>query len=268
MTLANLITGRRGLGCKPNPKDDRDFTIEKLGILAGYQTSASLLRYLDGFVFDQGSTNSCVANSLAAAIMIREKLILDHATPPSRLALYFNARRLTEMRPADTGTTIRDACRGLEKFGCCDEDFWPFSTNPLTVSRRPGWNAYMMGHGRAGGSYYAIKSVGALRLAEINSAVASGRPVVFGCPVAESFLPDFGPLTIARPKDDERIAGRHALCITGFWSTNEGVRRYETLNSWGKDWRNGGWAWLDEDYILWDQAADFTIVDGWKRIAA
>ena len=268
MSLSNLIRGKRGLGCKPNPKDDRDFSIEKLGIVAGYKSSASLLKYLDGFVFNQGSTNSCVANALAAAIMIREKLAeLPGLTPPSRLFLYFNARRLTELQPRDTGTTIRDACRGLVKFGCPDEDFWPFATNPFTVGRRPGWNPYMMAHGRRGGGYYAIPSIGSLRLAEINTAIAAGHPVAFGTQVADSFLADIGPTIIARPRPAEKIAGRHALLITGFHRLQDGAR-YEVLNSWGANWRGSGMCWLEEDYILWDESSDFTVIDGWARLAA
>lgn len=267
MSLTNIICGRRGLGCMRNPEDGRDFPIEKLGIEAGYQTSASLLKHLDGFVFDQGSTNSCVANALAAAIMIRERIAeLPGQTPPSRLFAYYNARRLTELRPTDTGTTIRDASKGLAKFGCCDEDFWPWSTNPITVSRRPGWNPYMMAHARQGGAYYTIPHIAALRLAMINSAIINGHPVAFGTDIAESFLSDSGPTTIARPRATERIVGRHALLITGFYRLASGSR-YEVINSWGRKWRVTGMAWLDEDYLLWDRSADFTVIDGWNRIA-
>lgn len=98
------------------------------------------------YQYDQGNTNSCVANATACAVKYladkdnqgSEGLQLD----PSRLFIYYNARAIEIMKEqsqlhpgkprewplslTDSGTTVREALQSLSYFGIASEETWPW----------------------------------------------------------------------------------------------------------------------------------------------
>jgi C1A family cysteine protease len=261
-----MIFKSKRLGCLPNPIDLRDLDIDVLGLSAiDLPDKVSLAPYV-GEVFNQGNTNSCVANAVAAAIGILErKAGLDYK-PVSRLFAYYNSRRYHNGHKSDSGTYIRTCLKMMTKLGIPDEEYWDFSTSFFKVNRRPPWNSYMMSHPRKDGMYVKIYDVGDKRVPAIKAALAASLPVVFGTDVSRAYLKSDGPTEQPRPTIDEEIVGGHAQVIVGYDSTPEDGLLFEVLNSWGSDWRNNGYIWMKEDYITWDSTRDLQIVKGWSSL--
>jgi len=257
---------RRKSGWKKNPIDGRDLSFLQMGL--GDSSLPSIRTLHDECkVMTQRSTSSCVAHSVASSIYIREVLAGLDPINVSRLFIYYNARRFSNRFVFDTGTHIRDAVKGVVKFGVPDEKHWRFSTNPGRVNLRPGWKPYMMGNPRKHGKYYRIFETGDERCEAIKRAICDGHPVIFGTPIDKDFIRNGGPSVIEKPATGSKIVGGHAMTIIGYKETKDGLL-FEILNSWGADWRDGGFAFLTDDFIKWYNCVDFTIMDGWDRIAS
>ena len=264
---------RKGLGALiEGPRETRAPGIEKLRLGKSMHSSATLEHFIptvDGrrLILDQGATSSCVAHAFIAAIHIAEVRARLPFAPCSRLFAYYNARRLMDPQVLpivdDSGTYPRTCAEGLAKFGVPDEEYWPFSTFTFKVNRRPNYTAMTMANPRTGGSYVKIYERGDQRLSAIESAIVAGHPVVFGTTVRESFLDMHGPDFVQIQEGD--IAGGHAMAIVGF-EPFLGRMRYRVLNSWGPKWRDGGLVWLDQSLIASDEADDFHVLYGWKRL--
>jgi C1A family cysteine protease len=215
-------------------------------------------------VRDQQHTSSCVGQAFAGAIDICESSAGLYSQPASALFPYYHARREHQKIVLDGGTYIRAAARMMTKLGIPDAAHWPFSL--LKVNRRPGWNAHRWAHPRRGGEYYALFGYGHERLSQVKAALANGHPVLFGAAVPRSFIPSRGPEIVDRPLDEEPIAGGHAMVLVGYREDADWGLLFRCLNSWGTDWRDGGYCWLTDAFVRWIKARDFTIVRGWDRL--
>jgi hypothetical protein len=254
----------RQLGWLQNKADPRDYDFDMLGLPEGPGGVQESL--LDRKIprLNQGSIPSCVGNAIANAIMIRERAVGFDPEIPSRLYLYFNARRKRQKPVRVTGTYIRDAMKMMTKVGVPDEVFWPYSTRKRIVNKRPSWDAIMMAHSRRGGEYYTIQTYGNQRLKDIRIAIDNSLPVVFGTPVDSKFLQAEGPMVVRRPTGD--LVGGHAMVVTGYRKDPNGEWLFEVLNSWGDKWRNNGVVWLHESYFRWARTSDLTVIRGWDKL--
>lgn len=253
---------RRGAGCLVEQPDGRDLDIDALGLASSDVPLSFSLAAHEPPIRNQGSTNTCVAQALAAAIDIRESLAGLPHDPVSELSIYWNSRRLHGSQMIDAGTYVRTACESLRHVGACPRQYWPWSKRHLSMHRRPGTEAYMKAHPRRGGRYYRIAEQGEARLLAIRSAISSGFPVVFGTTITDAFQRSDGAWLIDRPNlVVETPVGGHAMVLTGY-----DTESFRTLNSWGTRWRGAGVADLSNAYVSWYQTRDFWIIDGWDRL--
>jgi hypothetical protein len=257
-----LFWRRRGTGWKPNPEDGRDLKYRTMR--ASLPAVVSLRIWAT--VVDQKSTNSCVGNAVAGAVFITEKKSGFFYGYPSRMFIYWLARRRYDNPPLkDDGAYIRGAFKQLQKFGVPDEKTWPFRVSK--INKKPaGYAPWAFADPRKGGEYMSISGSGEKRIQRIKSALKDGYPVVFGTELAKSFLKADGSIIIDRPKSSDKLVGGHALVIVGYRERPGGSTQFEVLNSWGRRWRDGGYCWFTQDYITWKRTGDFTIVRGWKRL--
>jgi hypothetical protein len=261
-----MFRANRRLGWNPDPRDSRDYSFEKLGLASPtFEQTRKSLRDCSGPMLDQGPTSSCVGNAIAGAIVTREILRTDSGKLPSRLFIYFNSRRYHGSTLIDAGTFIRTAVGGLRWFGAPDETVFPFSTSVLRVNKAPPWRAYNLGYGRREGSYYRIFETGENRVSAVKAAILEGLPVIFGTSVNRDFLLNNGSHIVEPPSPSDPRAGGHCMLITGFYYSSDGLL-FEIKNSWGSDWRDGGFCYFTEDYIRLPQVRDLTVIEGWKRL--
>jgi len=77
--------------------------------------------------YDQGLLGSCTANAIAAAVQYARRV---NNKPgdfiPSRLFIYYQARKLEDSLYTDSGARIRDGIVSIVKYGVPPEAKWPY----------------------------------------------------------------------------------------------------------------------------------------------
>ncbi len=262
-----------GFGYLEDPVDTRDWDIDKMGLASAPQGAGghSLMEF-EGEIYNQGRSNSCVGQAIGGAIHNVENQAAARGVDivpakPAVLCIYYPSRVEHEgRRVTDNGTYLRTAASALFKLGCPNDSEWPFSDRTAKVNRRPRMGATMRGMGRRGGEYYRILEAGDGRITAIKAALHAGHPVCFGTRVNNAFLSSNGPSLIEIPGGIGDFAGGHAMVIVAYKHTDPAGTLFKVRNSWGTGWRDGGYAWLTEEYIRWFQSNDFQVIVGWDLI--
>ena len=187
-------------------------------------------------VVDQGTLGSCTANAAQAVIGHVEADEGDGVLVGSRLFLYGNSRGWD---PVDSGAYLRDVMKALAKYGICEEALWPYD---LTRWKdKPPVEVFDAAASRAGVAYYRINTVESMKMC----LAVDGNPFVFGVAVYDTFG-KLGPgHVVPVPTRQDRLEGGHAICAVGYDNDKGLLFR----NSWGKDWGDGGHAWLPWRYV-------------------
>jgi C1A family cysteine protease len=200
----------------------------------------------------QWDIGACAGNATADSIEILSALA--HPEEPaeqlSRLFVYSMARTRDGTLEKDGGTYIRSCFDVLSTLGICKETTWPYDTSKVFVS--PSLLAQREALGHKIHSYYRIKATGDGRLDEIVSALKSHHPVVFGTLIDSSFMPNSGSGLIDKPVGN--TIGGHAMIVVGYIEGNFLVK-----NSWGSNWRDGGFALFTPEYMMWDETCDLWV---------
>ena len=178
-------------------------------------------------VYDQGDVGSCTGNSTAAAMQFEHRK--QGLTPdfvPSRLFVYWNAREAEGDTDVDGGAQIRDAVKGVAKYGAPPETDWPYEPSQVLV--KPSDAAYANAKDDLAINYRRVVQTNF----NLRSCLASGVPFIFGFTVYESFESD--PVaqtgTVPMPGTDEGVLGGHAVLGVGYDNDN---RVFIVRNSWG-----------------------------------
>ena len=202
---------------------------------------------------NQFDASACAGNATADSVEI--VYAANNPGQPvdqlSRMFVYSMARTRDGTLDKDAGTYIRSCFEVLSTLGICREVLWPYDTQKVFVS--PSILAQREALGHKIDAYYRIKSTGLDRLDEIISALKSHHPVVFGTLIEQSFTARLGlDRVIDRPKG--ATIGGHAMVIVGYI---DGM--FLVKNSWGPYWRDGGYALLSPEYIMWSNTQDLWV---------
>lgn len=201
-------------------------------------------------IYDQGALGSCTANAIGAAfeyITRRERAVEDFT--PSRLAIYYEERRIERTIESDAGAEIRDGMRVISCIGAAPESLWPYAIERFT--QRPPDAYYAAAQQHICTVYERVPQTENA----IKSCLAAGYPVIFGFTVYESFE----SAKVARsghvplPRTSEAALGGHAVALWDYSKTKAVCR-----NSWGPEWGSSGYFDLPWDYVLNpDLSSDF-----------
>jgi len=215
------------------------------------------------YIFNQLQTNSCVGNSVATAFesgLRIQNVVLDDMFTPSRLFIYYNARKIRGIEKQDEGAVIRDAFKSINNEGVVSEQrkylgtpkgYWPF--DPMKVNVKPDPEFYQKALDHQVIEYNRIPQA----LDQLKGCLAQGYPFVFGFQVYESFYSDDTENSgIAHlPKPGERYMGGHAVVAVGY---SDADKRFLCVNSWGQEWGNKGYFTMPFEYLLNDNlSSDF-----------
>lgn len=249
-------TERPGLGHMKDPEDarDRDFDLLGLSTTALPESATEMSAHYS--IANQRSTNACTGFAARQAIRIWQASNLGEVQiDPSALACYYNGRVFhIGLKELDQGGYIRSVFRGLNEYGIAPNEAWPFDL--AKVTSRPSVSAFLKAYKARRARYRRIFASGDALIDRVRASIASKRPVVFGIPVHESFLPSRGPERIVAPDDPgDELAGWHAIEADSFEDFGEW---FGIGNSWGS-WRGDGRAWLHRDYIL--RGVDFWSIE-------
>jgi len=246
---------------------DNDFTV---------QLKPKLVTFGDGDVDLSGYTtetnqarlSACAGNATADSIEVLDDIAEKDlaaiekraAKPPrqvSRLFVYSMARGMMDDDgdgqgdiDKDEGTYIRLCFEVLSRFGVCDETIWPYDESKVYAS--PSIKALRQAVGHRIHSYYRIKELGDDRLAAMVAALRAKHPVVFGTLIDHAFMDSNGSGVIRPPTG--ATAGGHAMLCVGYVNGNFLVK-----NSWGKGWRDNGFALFSPEYMTWASTWDLWV---------
>lgn len=205
-------------------------------------------------VVDQGQLGSCTANALAGAVGFLENK--DNVNPNdafSRLFIYYNERAIEGTTGSDSGAQIRDGITTLSQQGACYESTLPYDITQFT--NQPSTAAYTEGAQHIILTYQRITDFN-----QMQAALASGYPFVFGITVYESFESDNATSTgvIPIPQSNEQVLGGHALLCVGYDDAN---KWFIFRNSWGTTWGANGYGYIPYSYLAnADLASDFWFI--------
>jgi len=212
-------------------------------------------------VYDQGELGSCTGNATAAVFQhaLRKQGLTDFE--PSRLALYYLARKLEGTTRRDDGAQLRDVFKVLGKNGAGSEVLWPYDVARFAKAPPAVYT-------RAAAKHLAAKYLSIDQTASaIKAALFARYPVAFGFTAYASLESDEVARTglLPMPGHKEAVVGGHAVVKIG-WDDDKawpgGIGMWEVRNSWGGAWADAGHFWMPYPYSLNPQlASDFWTVE-------
>ena len=237
---------QRSYGWRKDRRDTRDFKFCAKPEFAAHVPQHLNMAPMMAPVYDQGRLGSCTGNAIAAAYefdLVIQKV--PHIFRPSRLYIYFNEREMEGTVNDDAGAEIRDGIKTLSNNGVCPEIMWPYSDDGIKFKQRPTPDCYAFGEQHQALIYRSVPQ----NLAQIQSALALGFPVVFGFNVYDAFegqqVATTGVLNM--PTSGEAEQGGHAVLCCGY---DNAMNRFIVRNSWGTDWGQKGYFSMPYDYML------------------
>ena len=230
--------------------DQKDFafkaTFGATAIDPKYLPKTVDLRPSFGEVYNQMDIGSCVSNTVAGAIRYcfkkeGNKIVYN----PSRLFVYYNGRVLGNYpSDKDTGISIRDGYKSVDKFSACKEDLWPYVT--YKYSQKPPPIAYAQADLFQNFQYLSLES----DINQFKKCLKDGFPISFGAMLYQSFMSSSTKKTGIIPVPNlskESRAGGHAMLIVGYDDTKEA---FIIANSWGSSWGINGFAFFPYAYMM------------------
>jgi C1A family cysteine protease len=185
--------------------------------------------------YNQGNLGSCVGHGVSEAY---RAILFNLKKPdfePSRLFAYYIARN---NKKRDTGASIREAFKAVNKYGLCGEITWPYSK---LFNQKPTKEAFKEALNHQSIKYERLPQS---KLA-IMDAITNGNVVVYGKQIFDSFMiPKDGNVPYPDVKT-EPYHGGHCMVIFDY-DENGTVE----LNSWGSAWGRGGTCNVPWRYVL------------------
>ncbi|KAJ9653919.1 hypothetical protein H2198_006970 [Neophaeococcomyces mojaviensis] len=233
------------------------------------RTHSTWSKHFPDWFYDQGSWGTCVANASAMCFIFEWAKQGYPKFDPSRLFIYYNARKLgfgywhdPSLDPSnprrDLGSHVRMAFKGLDKFGVPTESEWQyidknFAVDPLDAVDSSALKQRALTYERLDPDNpeeiafrlkpHERRTIGNLTLLRLRQCIAEGHPVVFGFHAYEPFAncwvepqPNDDSEGIWSFKDlptDNQVRGNyggHAVLAIGF---HDAKQRILCQNSWG-----------------------------------
>lgn len=249
-----MTNKKYSLGAQLSPPDARDFRASRSGyrLLQVFPDSYLLDESQFQPIRNQGNEGTCVGHAAVDGVLgyFVEKQNLDRILSPRDA---YEGGRSLEWPPAPKdgqGTYPRVVFKYLQKSGVCLEQDWPYQdgiagTEFATAAQNRLLNKVF--------TYFAVYPY----KDDIRLALMLPGPVLVCIPVYMHFYDaDRKTGIIPAPKNlNDKIDGYHAIVICG-WDEQKGWR---IRNSWGTDWGQNGYAWLDFEY---------PIEEGWSVVPA
>lgn len=251
-------THGRVLNWKKGPKDERDFkSVRRLTAPVKLPVAFELDKQIP--IFDQGNVGSCVGNGSCESYRFESaQLIGKFDFEPSRLFVYYNARKIQGWEKEDSGAYIRDGFKAMNKWGLAKEELWPYRDNLTSVIKTPTDIVYQDGLNNIIVKYATVQQTEN----SFKETLLSGAAICFGFTVYSSFMSgnwDTSTGVMPIPKKSERIEGGHCVIFIGY---DDAKKCFLCQNSWGTGWGQKGKFWMPYSFALNpDMCDDFWCIE-------
>lgn len=205
-------------------------------------------------VSDQGGAGSCTAHGRCDAlelVMPKGKVV-----QLGRRDVYWRSRWETGDQDEDSGSWSHVSAAVVTHVGVSREKLWPYSDKLADIVKRPPLGTWLDAarHQVSEKAIQRIVVAGKRRISQIMAAIDLGCPVTIDADVGDDFCngpdrekPIFAPKT---------VVGGHCFILCGYWERSDGDIWIRGRNSWGTDWCDGGYCWLDSSYVADSDAVE------------
>jgi len=187
-------------------------------------------------VGNQGDQQSCVAWAIAYAMKgYQENLQLGE---PLKFSPSFVYNQINGGK--NVPTQVTDGLNVLSEQGVCLMDEMPYKEN--------GYDEKPNAEAKRSAKRFRIaewRRVNTMDIKEIKTHLAAGLPVVIGAMVTQEFIEKgyTDGADFIWKKNGESVGG-HAMLVVGY---DDEKHAFKLINSWGKNWGDKGYGWVDYD---------------------
>jgi len=189
-------------------------------------------------VGNQGKQQSCVAWAIAYALKsYQEKLELgqDFTFSPSYIYNQIN-------NGMNAPTYVTDALNVLSNQGVCQFSEMPYDEND--------WTSKPSATMKEAAKKFRIdfwRQVNVQDIKEVKAQLAAGYPVIIGAAVSKEFVNDgYAQKADFIWKSSGTPAGGHCMLLVGY---DDKKSAFKVMNSWGKEWGDNGFSWIDYQFF-------------------
>jgi len=186
----------------------------------------------------QGSQRSCTAWAVGYALKAYQEFI------ETSTRIYFSPSFIYNQinNGRDGGSRVMDALNLISEQGSCTWDDMPYNQNDFRT--QPSHSAITKA------KKYKIdywRQVNVRDRKEIKAQINAGYPVVIGAVIDEGFekLRQYNAESMWK-QNIGATKGGHAMLIVGY---DDYKNAFRIINSWGTDWGDKGYAWIDYIYF-------------------
>jgi C1A family cysteine protease len=241
-------------------EDIRDIPYSPVKI-ARLPASANLMNFASP-VRDQGPQGSCTGHGYASHIEAMQTMLHGKCVINSPAFQYYLARQLHGWHNEDSGAYVRDTFVVGKKHGIAEEEDFPYDANIFNIAPPP--EAYVDAVKYKISTYFRVAT-----LEDLKSALASGKTVVNGFTVFESFesLGTANTGDMVMPKSGERELGGHCTSVFGYQDDLLWAGGGFTINknSWSPKWGWNGYFKMPYQYILDGHVQDMWTSNGFAQ---
>jgi hypothetical protein len=237
-TIKALMYKNKVLDVPETPIDENDWQLKQEMVANNDRINAKEFsrRDLTPEVKNQGRIGSCVGHS--GRVVYGDTLDFE-GKEPSAMWIYKKGKIHDPFPGEDySGTTIKGACRGLIKEGCCEEKFWPYADSE---------DAQMLEGAAENAAQYKINAYYTIPKQDhdlIKKALLQETLwTSFRVHRHFYYTPKSGIVDGEKYLASDNVGG-HAVAMTG-WKVIDGSLYWEFQNSWGTRFGDRGFFYLE-----------------------
>lgn len=189
-------------------------------------------------VGNQGIQQSCVAWSIAYALKSYEEKVETGVQLKFSPSYIYNQINNGMNAP----TYVTDGLNILSEQGVCQYDDMPYNEND--------WLTKPTEEQKANAKKFRIdfwRRVNVMDNKEVKAQLSAGYPVIIGADVSKEFINDgFAQKANFVWRDAGTPAGGHCMLLVGY---DDAKGAFKVMNSWGKDWGDNGFGWIDYKFF-------------------